>query len=86
MVIPKSVTRVIEQALNLDTPTETMAFTAFYSLIGFVDVIVFLTTRRGLLLIGTDKAGEYGSGAPPSSIGPPMQLADLTPTQTQESL
>jgi len=84
MVIPKSVTRVIEQATNLNAPTQTMAFEVFFNLIGFVDVVVFLATRRGLLLIGNDKPQEYAGGAPP--IGPPIQLADRNPNQSQDSL
>jgi len=29
-----------------------MGFQVFYTLIGFVDVVVFFATRRGLLLFG----------------------------------
>jgi hypothetical protein len=52
MVIPKSVTRVISLATqSTTTPAgQTLGFQVFYNLIGFVDVVMFFKTRRGLLL------------------------------------
>jgi hypothetical protein len=59
MVIPKSVTRLIDLASHSNNPAaETMGFQIFYTLIGFVDVVVFFTTRRGLLLFGNDELEE----------------------------
>ena len=59
MVIPKSVTRLIDLASHSNIPTaETMGFQIFYTLIGFVDVMVFFATRRGLLLFGNDELEE----------------------------
>jgi hypothetical protein len=56
MVIPKSVTRLLDLASSAYTsPAETMGFQMFYTLIGLVDVIVFFATRRGLLLFGPEE-------------------------------
>jgi hypothetical protein len=52
IVIPKSVTRVIQLATQSTTTpaSQILGFQMFYSLIGFADVVLFFKTRQGLLL------------------------------------
>jgi hypothetical protein len=58
MVVPKSVTRVIQLATKSTPGEETLAFQMFYSLIGFMDVVLFFKTRRGLLLFDENLEDE----------------------------
>lgn len=59
LVVPKSVTRLTTLSKNVTAhPAETSAMQTVFDLIGIVDVVVFFTTRQGLLLFGKDDAED----------------------------
>jgi len=62
LVIPETVVRWLEfgHTVHIKYPA-TLAVQAIFDLNGFIDVVVFLSTRRGLLLFDTEEVTDPGS-------------------------